>query len=239
MKVKYPQRVRSTRPSKPFRFRAPRRLDKSLLHEVYERLLAAFGHQAWWPGDTVFEVILGAILTQNTAWINVEKALANLRSAGKMNVDAVRKMPEKTLARLIRPAGYYNVKAKRIKNFMRFLETRYAGSLRKMAAEEGSALREGLLGVSGIGPETADSILLYAFRKPFFVIDAYTKRVFSRHGLYSDSRDYHEWQKLFQDALAARTDLYNDFHAQIVHLAKNHCRAREVRCDSCPLKCLL
>ena len=169
-------------PWKPSFFPASRRrLKLRELLSVYRTLRRFFGHQHWWPGETAFEIIVGAILTQNTAWSNVERAIARLRAAGVLTPHALRKISTRRLARLIRPAGYFNVKAKRLKCFMDFLFQEYHGSLVRMFRESGESLRPKLLAVKGIGPETADSIFLYAGNKPFFVMDAYTRRVFSRH----------------------------------------------------------
>ena len=239
---------------KRFRFPAKRRLRPGELYGVYRTLHKAFGHRQWWPGKTPFEVMIGAILTQNTAWSNVEKAIRNLKRAGKLSPKALHSLPEKELAELIRPSGYFNVKARRLKFFLRFLFEEYGGRLERMFAEDGGALRRKLLLVNGIGPETADSILLYAAAKPFFVIDAYTKRIFTRHRLKTDGGARHAsplrledpyeiWQSVFAEALEpvvrgkkrGRLDLYNDFHAQIVMLAKDYCKSREALCGSCPL----
>lgn len=204
------------------------------LSGVYKILRGRFGHQGWWPGETPFEVMIGAILTQNTAWTNVEKAIHNLKKAKKLSFLALLKIKPRTLARWIRPAGYYNVKARRLKEFVRFLDRECRGDLRRLRKENTAALRAKLLSVKGIGPETADSILLYALDKPSFVIDAYTKRIFSRHGLTREDRDYHDWKKIFEKSLPKDRSLYNDFHAQIVRLAKDFCR-KEPRCGICPL----
>jgi endonuclease III related protein len=205
------------------------------LHQVYKTLRKTFGHQKWWPGDTSFEVMVGAILTQNTAWTNVEKAIRNLKKAGKLSFGALRRIPVKKLSQLIRPAGYFNVKADRLKCFMDFLDRECRGDLSKLKRQTMPALREKLLAVKGIGPETADSILLYALNKTSFVIDAYTKRIFSRHGLAKDSEAYERWREIFTLALPRKRDLFNDFHAQIVRTGKDHCR-KAPRCEKCPLR---
>ena len=214
------------------------KIDKTLI-KIYDRLYDSYGPQHWWPGDTRFEIIVGAILTQNTAWSNVEKAIKNLKRARALSAGAMKRISMKKLAGLIRPAGYYNIKAKRLKHFIGFLFDQYGGDLRKMARRETAALRHELLGVNGIGPETCDSILLYAFNRPAFVIDAYTKRVFSRHGFYKDSVDYHLAQDFFVERLPADARLFNEYHALIVRLAKEHCRTVP-ECEGCPingLKC--
>ncbi|MBN1527325.1 MAG: endonuclease III domain-containing protein [Candidatus Omnitrophica bacterium] len=213
---------------------ALRKQRKTLL-DIYERLYSHYGPQEWWPGRTRFEVIVGAILTQNTAWTNVEKAIANIRKARLLSPAALRKIPHKDLARLIRPAGYYNIKAKRLKNFIRYLFSNYAGSLNRASRRPTEDLRKELLAVNGIGPETCDSILLYAFEKPVFVVDAYTKRIFSRHHLFGEKADYHDAQTFFMDALAHDPAMFNEYHALIVALGKEFCRKRP-RCGACPLK---
>jgi len=219
---------------KPIPCRKKRKLKASQLGRVYTALRKAFGHQKWWPGDTPFEVILGAILTQNTAWTNVEKAMRNLKNAGKLSFKALRRVPAKKLAQWIRPSGYFNVKAARLKAFMDFLDRECRGDLSKLKRNRMPELREKLLAVKGVGPETADSILLYALGKKSFVIDAYTRRIFSRHGLAKTHETYERWREIFMRALPDDRDLYNDFHAQIVRTGKDHCR-KVPRCDSCPL----
>ncbi len=209
--------------------------DKTL-QAMYRALRAAFGHQGWWPGRSRFEVIVGAILTQNTNWRNVEKAIANLRAAGVLSPGAIRDLPQAELARLIRPAGYFNVKARRLAAFVRWLEEECGGNLDRMFARPLAPLREALLSVRGIGPETADSILLYAGQKPSFVVDAYTWRVLTRHGLVPEETSYDEMKAVFEENLPADTPLFNDFHAQIVRVGKEFCRKTEPRCEAgCPL----
>lgn len=206
--------------------------------KAYRRLYKFFGPQHWWPGDTPFEVIIGAILTQNTAWTNVEKAIANLKAAGALSSPAVMAgLRTPRLARLIRPAGYYNVKARRIKSFLSLLRTRYNMDLKALRRLDTARLRGELMGVNGIGPETCDSILLYAFGRPVFVVDAYTKRVFSRHGLFKESLGYHDVQRIFTDNLRRESAIFNEYHALIVRLAKDFCR-KKPRCGLCPLKSL-
>lgn len=189
----------------------------------------------WWPGNTRLEIIIGAILTQNTAWANVEKAIRNLKKERVLNAKALSVIPEKTLAELIRPSGYYNIKAGRIKNFLKFLNTRYKGSLGAMFGTDLYRLREELLSVKGIGRETADSILLYAGNKPIFVIDAYTKRIFSRHGFISKNAEYEGIQSLFMNNLRQDVRLFNEFHALIVELGKSMCRSKKPLCSKCPI----
>ena len=222
------------RSSKPTRSQKKRKLKISQLGEVYAVLKKSFGHQAWWPGDTPFEVMVGAILTQNTAWTNVEKAILNLKRAKRLSFQALRRISEKELARLIRPAGFFNLKADRLRCFLNFLDRECRGDLKKMKLMAMPDLREKLLAVKGIGPETADSMLLYALGKRSFVIDAYTRRIFSRHGLVPATAHYETWREIFTRALPGDLDLYNDYHAQIVRTAKEYCR-KVPRCESCPL----
>ncbi len=209
--------------------------EKSRLHEIYRRLYKAFGPQHWWPGETAFEVAVGAILTQNTNWGNVEKAIANLRNAGGLDASSAKRMSVQRLASLIRPAGYFNVKAKRLKNFLDFLTKGYGGSMKRMKKEELETIRGKLLGVNGIGPETADSIILYALEKPVFVIDAYTKRVLSRHNIKKLDASYHSFQELFHANLERDVQLFNEYHALFVRAAKQYCRTKPL-CSECPLK---
>jgi endonuclease III related protein len=221
--------------SRPTRSTKKRKLKFSQLGGVYAALRKAFGHQRWWPGETPFEVMIGAILTQNTAWTNVKKAISNLKKSKALSFKALRRISSKKLARLIRPAGYFNVKADRLKCFMNFLDHECHGDLSQLKQEAMPLLRQKLLAVKGIGPETADSILLYALDKKSFVIDAYTKRIFSRHGLASDAESYEGWREIFTRALPADLDLYNDYHAQIVRVGKDYCR-KSPRCEACPLR---
>jgi endonuclease-3 related protein len=206
-----------------------------VLIEIYHLLFKAFGPQHWWPGNTPFEVIVGAILTQNTNWGNVEKAINNIKAKGALNPKALYAMPHKKLASLIKPAGYFNVKAARLKNFLSFFANHYGGSIRRMNAEEPYALRNELLEVNGIGPETADSMLLYALQKPIFVIDAYTKRVLYRHKVAREDATYHELQDIFHRSISPDVQLYNEFHALFVRVGKEYCKPKP-RCEGCPLK---
>ncbi|MEK6528868.1 MAG: endonuclease III domain-containing protein [Nitrospirota bacterium] len=210
----------------------------TVLTEMYHSLYDAFGPEHWWPGDTPFEVAVGAILTQNTNWGNVEKAINNLKKQKALNAVALQKMPDKKLALLIKPAGYYNIKTKRLKNFLNFFVNHFKGDMNRMKKEITLCLREKLLGVNGIGPETADSILLYALEKPIFVIDAYTKRILARHKLVSKKADYHEMQELFHNNLPKNTKLYNEYHALFVKLGKDYCKTKP-RCEECPMQSLL
>jgi endonuclease-3 related protein len=206
-----------------------------ILTDIYNTLYNYFGPRHWWPGDTPFEIAVGAILTQNTNWANVEKAILNLKKNKTLNAWALHKMPRAGLAALIRPAGYYNVKAKRLKNFLAFLADNYKGNMSRMKSGDLSVLRAELLAVNGVGPETADSILLYALEKPVFVIDAYTKRILQRHGIVSGNVTYHEMQEIFHENLTREVQLYNEYHALFVMLGKDYCRPKP-KCRGCPLE---
>jgi endonuclease III related protein len=205
------------------------------LTSIYERLRQAHGHRGWWPGETAFEVCVGAILTQNTSWTNVEKALAVLRDRGILSFAGLHGMTPDELAPLIRSSGYFNVKARRVLAFVDFLGREYGGAVEPMAGEEPHELREKLLAVSGIGRETADSIALYAAGLPIFVVDAYTRRIFTRLGLLRGHEDYDVIRRVFESALPGEAALYNDYHAQIVHLGKDFCRTVP-RCAPCSLR---
>ena len=210
---------------------------RAILSGIYRQLLAHLGPQHWWPAKTPFEVVVGAILTQHTAWTNVERAIGALRQRGLLTPQALARLPVGRLARLIRPAGYFNVKAKRLKAFLSFLFRDYGGRLTALWNEEAATLRRALLTVPGIGPETADSILLYAGGIPVFVVDAYTKRILARHGLVAPTAGYDEIQRLFMDRLPRHAGLYNEFHALFVRVGKEWCRGVP-RCEQCPLRYL-
>lgn len=190
----------------------------------------------WWPAKTPFEVIVGAILTQNTAWTNVERALANLRRERLLSPLAIEKVSLRHLQELVRSSGYFRQKAKKLKAFVHFLRREYGGSLARMFRTPTDVLRERLLGVHGIGPETADSILLYAGRKDVFVVDAYTKRILTRHGWAGKKTRYEEMQALFEKNLPRDASVSNELHAQFVQVGKNWCRPRAPRCSECPLE---
>jgi endonuclease-3 related protein len=206
-----------------------------LLQQLYDRLWAAYGPQGWWPGETPFEVALGAILTQNTNWNNVAQVITRLKNEDLLSAGALTAAPEAEMAGLFRPAGYYNLKTRRVKNFLALLQERYQGSMEVMAGEDPEELRLRLLEVKGIGPETADSILLYALNKPTFVVDAYTFRILSRHHLMEEPCPYEELRRLFMDHLAADVGLYQEYHALLVRLGKDFCRPQP-RCEACFLK---
>jgi endonuclease-3 related protein len=205
------------------------------LTETYELLYAAFGPQHWWPGETPFEIITGAILTQNTSWANVEKAVANLKSAGYLTAEALHHIDLTRLAELIRPAGYYNIKAKRLKSWVNWLFDTYEGELTNLERISTDQLRQELLAVKGVGRETADSILLYALGRPIFVVDAYTARITVRHGLIDANADYEQLRELFESNLPHETALFNEYHALLVRTGKEFCRPK-ARCPGCPLQ---
>ncbi len=205
------------------------------LEGMFTKLLNHFGPQHWWPGETELEVIIGAVLTQNTNWKNVEKAILNLKEKGLLSPQQLNALSVSELAQLIRPAGYFNIKAKRLKNLIDLLRERYHLDLSRLLDEDTDTLRQKLLSVNGIGPETADSILLYAAHRPVFVVDAYTHRILRRHGMTDDQSDYHELQSLFMDHLPDDPSLYNEFHALIVKTGKEYCR-RKPLCHLCPLQ---
>jgi endonuclease-3 related protein len=208
---------------------------KKTLAGIYRVLYKHFGPQHWWPGDTPFEIAVGAILTQNTNWGNVEKAINNLKSCKSLDAHVLHKMPHAKLASLIKPAGYFNIKAKRLKHFLAFLTNNYKGNVENMKDEDLHQLRHRLLEVNGIGPETADSILLYALDKPIFVIDAYTKRALIRHNIIPESATYHEVQELFHNNLPSDAALYNEYHALFVMTGKHFCKPKP-KCQGCPLE---
>lgn len=201
---------------------------------VYRKLLSAFGPQHWWPADTPFEVMVGAVLTQNTAWPNVEKAIANLRWHGSLSPRAIHSLPARRLQQLLKPSGYFRVKARRLRSFVDYFLERYQSQVGRMRRRPLSSLRPELLAVHGIGRETADSILLYALDKPVFVVDAYTRRILTRHNWVSTTADYESVRSLFEENLPRSVRLYNEYHALLVHLGKTNCRPKP-DCADCPL----
>jgi endonuclease-3 related protein len=203
---------------------------------IYKKLYASFGPQRWWPAESAFEVMVGAILTQNTSWQNVEKAIANLKKSNLLTARKLYALAPDKLALLLKPAGYYNIKAKRLRNFLKFFIERFSASPKKMARVPARRLRRELLSVNGVGPETADSILLYALNKPVFVVDAYTKRIFSRHRFIKEGAQYGQVQDFFQRCLQKSPRLFNEYHALIVKLGKDFCRKSKPRCAACPLR---
>ena len=203
---------------------------------IYEKLYKAFGPRNWWPGDSPFEVMIGAILTQNTAWVNVEKAIKNLKNERMLSPIKLRDIKFGRLKSLIKPAGFYNVKARRLKHFLNYLSGVYQNNIPKLKRRNLYTLRKELLRVNGVGKETADSIMLYALNKPIFVIDAYTRRIFSRHRLTDENVDYDSLQKIFMDNLPKKYKLFNEYHALIVELGKTFCKSKKPLCEVCPLK---
>lgn len=232
--------------------------------QYYTALLARYGPQNWWPARSRFEVIVGAYLTQNTNWSNVEKAILNLRRARRLTVNAMRAMPLDELETLVRPSGYFRQKARNLKTFIAFLDRKYSASLTRMFAEPTAKLRAELLNLNGVGPETADSILLYAGNHPIFVVDAYTRRVLLRHGIINQKAGYEEIRMMIEQAISSseaeshvvkdaafdprhpisrmssspRSPLaqsYNELHALIVRVGNHHCRTKAI-CEGCPLQ---
>lgn len=213
---------------------------KQKLEYIYHQLFTCYGPQHWWPADEPFEVIVGAILTQSTAWINVEKAINNLKHAGVLDPNSLSRMPVEDLAELIRPSGYYNVKARKLKAFLDRLSS-YGNSLERMFVSDVPQLRSELLSIYGIGEETADSIILYAARKPIFVIDAYTHRIMARLGMNPDSGNYSVLQSVFMENLFHDDKVFNEYHALIVRHGKDRCKKSSPLCEGCCLDgiCLL
>jgi endonuclease-3 related protein len=208
------------------------------LQRVFRELLSHFGPQHWWPGESAFEVMVGAVLTQSTNWKNVERALQSLRDHRALQPAALERMSVAELAELIRPAGYYRLKARRLKNLVHYLMRQHGGSIESMFKMDLAALRADLLKINGIGPETADSILLYAGKQPTFVVDAYTARLAVRHGWLDQPIRYEGLRAYFTERLPADASLFNEFHALIVRLGKEYCR-KQPRCDGCPLQAWL
>lgn len=257
--TKVPEGVKLTMPA--------RKQHLSRIRQIFRTLEAAMGPQHWWPADSAFEVVLGAYLTQNTAWTNVERAMQNLRAAGALSLEGIRRTPLPELEQLIRPAGYFRQKAARVKRFVEHLDANHGGSLEALFATPLPELRDELLRLPGIGPETADSILLYAGAREVFVVDAYTRRIFERHALAGPATAYDEIRTAVEQALTAedepstsaatlpilthqpstasrmsRSELarrYNEFHALIVQTAKHFCVKTDPRCEGCPLRPLL
>jgi endonuclease III related protein len=207
-----------------------------ILGQYFHAMFQAHGEQLWWPGRTPFEVIVGAILVQNTSWVNVEHAIANLRQAKLLTPSALEEVPQAKLAGLVRSSGYFRQKARKLKEFVKFLRKEHRGSLTVMFRTPTARLRGQLLSVHGIGPETADSILLYAGNHPVFVVDAYTRRILQRHGLAHGKESYEEIRGLFEKSLPNDPQLFNEFHALIVHTGKNYCRSRAPLCSQCALR---
>lgn len=205
------------------------------LHLFYDAMLRHFGSQDWWPGDGPLETVIGAVLTQNTNWANVEKAITNLRNANLIDIEKLNDIDLPTLASLIKPSGYFNIKAKRLKNLIRHITENYGDRLEELFALPVDSMREELLSVSGIGPETADDIILYAAEKPTFVIDTYTYRIMLRHHLISQEDDYFAIKEVFESNLEDDVKMFNEYHALLVATGKNYCKPRNPKCETCPL----
>ncbi|MGQ9534723.1 MAG: endonuclease III domain-containing protein [bacterium] len=205
-----------------------------LLQDIYDCLFKKFGPQQWWPGDSPFEVMVGAILTQNTNWQNVEKAINNIKREKLLNPKALLKNRNRITA-LIKPSGFYRLKTRRLLAFLEWFVNDYDGELENFEGKDTNSIRKELLAIPGIGPETADSILLYALGRPVFVVDTYTRRILSRHNLIEEDDDYDEIKKLFEDSLFKDTQLYNEYHALIVRLGKQYCKKNDPLCNICPL----
>ena len=209
-----------------------------MLMEIYHKLLEHFGPQGWWPGESPFEIMVGAILTQNANWRNVERAIENLKKQNLLSCEKIHRLPPEKLAELIRPSGFYNLKAKRLKKFVEYFFEKYGGDAERMKKMDGEKLRKELLSLPGIGKETADSILLYAIEKPFFVVDAYTRRFLSRHGIMDYHEDYDKIRLFFERNIPRDVYIYNEYHALLVRLGKTNCRKKE-ECEKCPLRSYL
>ena len=217
---------------------------KRELRQAYRLMRKQFGHRNWWPGDTPFEICVGAVLTQNTSWKNVEHAITNLKAAKVLTTRKIYALSHDELALLIRPAGYFNLKAKRLRNFVDTLVEQHGASIKRLFKGETSIVRDRLLAINGIGPETADSMLLYAGNHNSFVIDAYTKRIFSRHKWCDENADYDDLKNLCSESLnqkpgTAKLDYWQDYHAQLVGVGNRYCKTRNPLCNECPLKHLL
>ncbi len=204
--------------------------------QAYNLLFNYYGGQNWWPAESDFEVLVGAVLTQNTNWGNVEKALTVLKQRGLLTYETLSLLSVEEIAPLIRSSGYYNLKAARLRNLFNLIDSEYEGDFSLFQQADLYQLRRQLLSVKGIGPETADSILLYACHKPSFVVDAYTHRIFSRHNLVPEECDYHSLQESFTSSLDEDVVLYNEYHALIVQVAKDFCKKKEPLCVGCPLE---
>ncbi len=211
-------------------------MPKETLVKIYDKLLEAFGPQHWWPADDDFEIIVGAILTQSVSWKNVEKAIDNLKAEGLLSLDAILAVDKDKLAALIKSTMYYNQKALKLKNFCRYIKQNYGRDIYALFEKNIPNMRVELLSIKGIGPETADSIILYAAEKPIFVVDAYTRRIFSRLGFLPDDAEYSQMQDFFMSNLPSDVNLFNEYHALIVRLGKDYCKNKKPLCKECPVK---
>ncbi len=212
---------------------------EDLLLNYYNAMFERLGPSYWWPGETALEICIGAILTQNTNWKNVERAIWNLKTNNLLDAEKLFFLQEKKLAELIRPAGYFRIKTQRIKNFLKFLFDEVSFDVERLKELELDELRKKLLSVKGIGPETADSIILYALDMPSFVVDAYTARIFQRHGLVSDDITYEGLRSFFMNNLPVNVELYKEYHALVVRVGKNWCGKKITKCENCPLSSFL
>jgi endonuclease III related protein len=203
---------------------------------LYRALSSYYGPSGWWPGEGPLEVIIGAVLTQNTAWANVEKAIANLKAASMIDLRRIHEADGECLAAFIRPVGYYNIKTLRLKNLVQAIMEATSGSLAAFFDQDRDTLRADLLKVNGVGKETADSICCYAADKLVFVVDAYTRRILVRHGIIQDTADYDEIRTLFESRLPPELPVYKDLHAYLVMIGKDFCRPKNPRCDACPVR---
>ena len=211
-------------------------LSSNIFEDIFHLLFAHFGPQHWWPAQSPFEMMVGAVLTQNTSWRNVAKSIANLKAEGLLSHGALLRARVEEIALHIRSSGYYNIKARRLKHLLQMIDDHYGGELANLLCEDTATARERLLAVKGIGPETADSILLYGGNHPVFVVDTYTHRVFSRHNLVADECGYDELQEEFTCRLPRDWQLYNEYHALIVMVGKKFCRKKNPLCEQCPLR---
>ncbi len=210
-------------------------MNNTVLTDIFNKLFDAFGPQYWWPAQNDFEVAIGAILTQSVSWKNVEKAIFNLKSADMLSIDGILEADDKNLAELIKSTRFYNQKAAKLKNFCRHIKNKYAGDIYMLFDNDVMTMRRELLTIKGLGPETVDSIILYSAKKPIFVVDAYTKRIFSRIGYFDENTDYKDMQDFFMEHLPEDTQLFNEYHALIVKLGKDYCLNKRPKCESCPL----
>lgn len=212
-----------------------KKLFSRCLTDIYDILLRLYGAQQWWPGDTPFEIMTGAVLTQNTNWLNVSKAIGNIKRAGLLDPKELL-MNRKKVAHLIKPSGFYRLKSKRLLALCDYFVTRYKADIKRMKRRNLKYLRHELLSINGIGMETADSILLYALDRPVFVVDAYTRRIFSRHGYFAYNDPYDKIRRLFEYNLPRKSEIYNELHALLVKLGRTKCKKNEPLCNTCPLQ---